>query len=397
MRAALVDPSLFTLPYDVALVGGLRAAGVQVGFYGRALTREDGDAAGLDVEPCFYRVAGHPALRSLPAKLRLALKGVDHLASMRRLLTVLRRTRPDVIHFQWLPLPLFDARLLPAFRRVAPVVLTVHDTDPFNGAPTARLQRAGFAASLAGCDRLIVHTAQGAGRLAALGVDPAKVTLMPHGPLAAVGDAGPDGMQGELTFVLFGKIKPYKGADLLVEAFAALPEPGRRQARLRIVGQPYMELDGLRALAAAHGVADRLVLEPRFVEDCEVASVFAPGSVAVFPYREIEASGVLSLALAHGRPVIASRLGNFAETLHDGVDGRLVAPGDVASLSAAMLELVGDRALAAERGRQARALAGSLPGWPEIGRRTRALYEELRGRAAPATATGAQRVPELAV
>ncbi len=395
MRAALVDPSLFTLPYDVALVGGLRAAGVQVDFYGRVLTREDGEAAGLDVEPCFYRVAGHPALRSLPAKLRLAVKGVDHLASMRRLLSVLRRVRPDVIHFQWLPLPLFDARLLPAFRRLAPVVLTVHDTDPFNGAPTARLQRAGFAASLAGCDRLIVHTAQGAGRLAALGVDPAKVTLMPHGPLASVDDAGPDDMLGELTFVLFGKIKPYKGADLLVEAFAALPEPARWQARLRVVGQPYMELDGLRALAASRGVADRLVLEPRFVAEAEMVTVFAPGSVAVFPYREIEASGVLSLALAHGRPVIASRLGNFAETLHDGMDGRLVIPGDVAALRDAMLELIEDRALAAERGRRARALAGSLPGWAEIGRRTRALYEDVYGRAGPAT-THAQRMPELA-
>ena len=395
MRAALVDPSLFTLPYDVALAGGLGQAGVQVDFYGRALTREDGAAAGLAIQPCFYRVAGSGLARALPAKLRLAVKGLDHLASMRRLLTVLRRARPDVIHFQWLPLPLFDSRLLPAFRRVAPVVLTVHDTDPFNGAPTARLQSAGFAASLAGCDRLIVHTAQGAGRLAALGVDPARVVVMPHGPLAAPGEAGPDDMQGELSFVLFGKIKPYKGADLLVEAYAGLPEPARRQARLRIVGQPYMELDGLRALAAARGVADRLALEPRFVEDAEMGSVFAPRSVAVFPYREIEASGVLSLALAHGRPVIASRLGNFAETLHDGVDGRLVAPGDVDGLRAAMLELIDDRALAAARGRQARTLAGALPGWPEIGRRTRALYEDVRG-GADATSAGDRRVPELA-
>ena len=76
------------------------------------------------------------------------------------------------------------------------------------------------------------------------------------------------------------------------------------------------------------GVADRLHIEPRFVADADIPALFGPGVVALFPYREIEASGVLSIALARGRPVIASRLGNFAEMIEDGVQGLLVPPGD---------------------------------------------------------------------
>ena len=395
MRVALVDPSLFTLPYDCELMLALQRAGAKVELHGRAPAPQDGTPA-VSVLPTFYRLAGGSLARRLPRAARLAVKGADHLVSMRRLLGLLRHARPDVIHFQWLPLPALDARLLPAFRRVAPVVLTVHDTDPFNGSPTARLQRLGFVRSLRECDRLIVHTGQGAARLAALGLPAARVTQLPHGPLAARQDAAADPMQGELTFVLFGKIKPYKGSDLLIDAFAALPDTLRAQARLRIVGQAYMDTAPLLRQAESRGVLDRLSLETRFVADSEIADVFAPGSVAVFPYREIEASGVLSLALANGRPVLASRLGNFAETIADGVQGRLLPPGDVAALTAAMRDTIADRALARSYAAAARDLSGALPGWDEIAWRTLALYGEAQAAGGPAPAAMARRERELA-
>ena len=43
-------------------------------------------------------------------------------------------------------------------------------------------------------------------------------------------------------------------------------------------------------------------------------------------------------AMAVGTPVIASRVGNPAELIQDGVNGRLVTPGDAAALSAALVE-----------------------------------------------------------
>ncbi len=396
MRVALVDPSLFTLPYDGELMQALQRAGAQVELHGRALTPLDGVSA-VRIEPTFYRAAGGRLAQRLPRAMRLAVKGVDHLASMRRLLRHLRRTRPDVIHFQWLPLPVLDARLLPAFRRVAPVVLTVHDTDPFNGSPTARLQRMGFVRSLRACDRLIVHTAQGAARLATLGLPSARITQLPHGPLATQqADAAADAMQGELTFVLFGKIKPYKGADLLIDAFAALPAALRDQARLRIVGQAYMDTGALLRQAEARGVLDRVSLEARFVDDAEIPAIFAPGTIAVFPYREIEASGVLSLALANGRPVFASRLGSFAETISDGVQGRLLPPGDVPALTQAMQAAIQDRALTASYAAAACALVQSLPGWDEIAWRTLAIYRDACAAEAPAPVSLESRARELA-
>ena len=380
LRVALVDPSLFTLPYDRMLAGGLVDAGHDVALIGRAPRPEDGAAGEPAVDPLFYRLAELPMVARAPRALRLAVKGVDHAISLRRLLRHVAATRPDVIHLQWLPLPALDRLFLGGLRRIAPLVLTLHDSEPFNGNASARLQALGIAGCYAMCDRIIVHTEQAVGRLVALGLPRERLVKLPHGPLETLPETGdaPDPMQGALTIMLFGKIKPYKGADLLIEAFARLPEALRAQARIRIVGKPYMDLAPLNARAAALGIADRVAIEPRFVPDEEMPAIFAPGTIAAFPYREIEASGVMTLALAHARPVVASRLGAFAETITDGEEGLLVPPGDIGALGNALARLIADRAFARRASAAARALARRLPGWAEIGRHTAEVYRAAR-------------------
>ena len=250
MRVALIDPSLFTLPYDVGLAQGLRQNGLAVNFYARAVAPGDGDPGGLMVHPVFYRLSGLYA--GLPRRIRLALKGVDHAISLAGLLRELRRGRPDIIHFQWFPLPALDRLMLQRFRRIAPVVLTVHDTDPFNGDPAAGLQRLGFRAALDACDRLIVHTRQGEARLLAMGLNGRKIMVLPHGPLGPAVKTRAAGLTPASSFVLFGKIKPYKGADVLIEAFAALAPSQRRLMRGTY---HWPGLYGSHAVAAARGAA----------------------------------------------------------------------------------------------------------------------------------------------
>jgi glycosyltransferase involved in cell wall biosynthesis len=183
-------------------------------------------------------------------------------------------------------------------------------------------------------------------------------------------------MEGVITFLMFGKIKPYKGVDVLIRAFARLSEAQRRQARLRVIGKPYMDLAPLRALARQLGVESFLSIETRFVAEAEIPGLFGAGTVAAFPYREIEASGVLSLAIGFGRPILASRVGGFAETIADGKHGFLVPANDDAALAAAMIRLIDDRPLAALCAQNVAALAGAVPSWDEIARRTQQVYAE---------------------
>jgi glycosyltransferase involved in cell wall biosynthesis len=383
MKVAVVDPSLFTIPYDAALVAALRAAGAEVLFFGRRERPGETVPAALRLRRHFYR--GAERLRpALPAAAFRLAKGAEHALDMLRLRALLAAARPDAIHFQWAPLPVVDRRLMGLFRRIAPTILTVHDTTPFNGSPNSSLQQMGALAVFEAFDRLVVHTEQGRQALLRRGIAEEKLSVVPHGVLA-LGEAAAKAPGAERTVLLFGKIKAYKGTDLLIEAFARLPETVRRTTRLRIVGEPFIDLAPLKARAAALGVADRILWDPRYVSDAEIGAILAEADLLAFPYREIDASGVLMAAFPYGKPIVATSIGAFRELLRDGEHGRLVPPEDPAALAAALADVLADPARAARMGARVRALADGIPGWDEIARRTLALYRTLAARQESAT------------
>ena len=65
--------------------------------------------------------------------------------------------------------------------------------------------------------------------------------------------------------------------------------------------------------------------------------------VLVLPSYEEPAGTVLAEAMAVGTPVVATRVNGLPEVVQDGVTGRLVEPGDVDGLAAAVLEVLDRR------------------------------------------------------
>jgi glycosyltransferase involved in cell wall biosynthesis len=114
--------------------------------------------------------------------------------------------------------------------------------------------------------------------------------------------------------------------------------------------------------------------EFRFLDDGEMSSLMANAAALVFPYREIDASGVLMMALPFGRPIIASRLGMFETALQDGVHGYLVEPGDEQALAAALTDMVNQGALREEFGANVARLSQQQPSWRDIGQMTVESY-----------------------
>jgi len=369
MKALLVDPSLFTAPYDAALTEGLIAAGVEPVWATRP-TRP-GDRQEIPIEhtdPFFYRRI--EAASWFPDKLKPVLKGVAHLIGLLGLLRRVRSERPDVVHFQWIVVPALDVPAIALIRRWCPLVLTVHDTVPFNGQRMSWLQRAGHRWPMRLAGRVIVHTRGGRQALIDQGVTADKVTVIPHGPLRLhVGPpAAPPARDARCTFLLFGEIKPYKGLDVLIEAMAALPEAVRRSARVIVAGRPRMDIAALVQRIQELGLEAHFDLRLRRQSEAEMAALFASADCFVFPYRQIDASGVYFLVKSFGKWLIASRVGIFAEDVVDGVDGFLTPAGDVAALARALGETIAERPCPAA--------AEVAEGWAAIGQSTRALYDE---------------------
>jgi glycosyltransferase involved in cell wall biosynthesis len=164
---------------------------------------------------------------------------------------------------------------------------------------------------------------------------------------------------------LTGLLRPYKGLDVLLEAwrrFGAQP-PGE----LWIVGMPRMPLPDVAALPP------RVRLVPRFVADAELAAVLRRADLVTLPYREIDQSGVLYAALGLGRPLLLSAVGGFPEVAATGA-AELVAPGDPAALHAALAALLADPGRRESLARAAQHAARTTYNWDAIAQRHRALY-----------------------
>jgi glycosyltransferase involved in cell wall biosynthesis len=367
VRVHLVDPSAFTPPYDHALAGALVTAGAEVElFTSRFAYGSVMEPAGYRREELFYRLAG----RLQSARGRRLVKLGEHVPDMLRYRR--RAASADVVHFQWLTVQHLDGLLLPRRSRGRPLLLTAHDILPREARPG---QRAAQRRSYERFDAIVVHSEHGRRRLTEeLGIDPGRVHVIPHGAFAHLAEQPvPDGPLGRPPFeteqpvvLCFGLMRPYKGIDVLLEAWR-----GIEGAELWIAGMPRMDIEPLRA-AAPPGV--RFV--PRFIGDGELPAYFRAASLLVLPYREIDQSGVLFTALAFGKPLLLSDVGGFPEIAASGA-ARLVPAGDAAALHEALVSLLGDpQALAAMALRASAAGAGEYS-WSSIGQRTLALYERL--------------------
>jgi glycosyltransferase involved in cell wall biosynthesis len=164
-----------------------------------------------------------------------------------------------------------------------------------------------------------------------------EVFVIPHGALSQ--PAGTARIPDAPTVLFFGRAEYYKGLDVLVDAVLRVGD----------------RLQGLRVVVAGRGpeiarARERVGRDPqfewveRFISDDEIPDLFARCSVAVLPYRDASQSGVVPLAFANRRAVIATDVGSLAEAVEDGVTGMLVPPEDPDSLADAIVGIHRDRA-----------------------------------------------------
>jgi glycosyltransferase involved in cell wall biosynthesis len=261
------------------------------------------------------------------------------LQLMRRLIGEIHRFDPDVVHIQqghlWLNPSL-------RFLRRYPLVVTVKDPVAHpgdrGGAKTPQIiMNIAFRAA----DRLIVHAASLTDELVRVGhVSSDRIHHVPIAFDASVGQVDASLPEEPATLLFFGRIWGYKGLDHLIRAEPLISE---MVPRLRIViageGEPF---DRYRSLM--HN-PDRFEVYNTFVDKSLRGRLFSRAAVVVLPYRQASQSGVVPVAYAFAKPVVATTVGGLPEVVDDGVTGLLVPPGDVESLADAIARLLLDEDL----------------------------------------------------
>lgn len=163
---------------------------------------------------------------------------------------------------------------------------------------------------------------------------PGEYTVIPNGiRLPApelVRPAGP--VHHPVRLLMVGRTgEPRKGFSVLREALGRLERESPGRFSLEVVGPDRPDVAGLPIQWRGH------------LSDAELGRVYATTDIAIVPSTGRESFGLVALeALAHGVPVIASRIRGYAEWLDGAEVGALFAPGDAAELATAIRDLAQD-------------------------------------------------------
>ncbi len=279
----------------------------------------------------------------------------------------IEQARPDVIHLQqghlWFNLA------LPLLARY-PLVVTIHDPRHHTGDVVSRkTPQAILDFGFRRADQVIVHSQE----LKRVVVDelhlPADhVHVIPHITLGDK-DSVTAAVQDH-TVLFFGRIWEYKGLEYLIRAEplirAQVPE-----ARIVIAG----EGEDFARYRAMMKQPDAFSVYNAYIPDAMRAQLFEQASVVVLPYIDASQSGVIPLAYAHGKPVVATTVGGLPELVEDGATGYLVPPRDERALADAIVRILTDPARQREMGARARRKAETELSPAAIAAQTVKVYE----------------------
>lgn len=301
---------------------------------------------------------------------RMDIRGV---LDMIRVYRAIKAFGPDVLHLQentdW---RIFLIAWLIGFQRV---VLTVHDVSLHPGHVISPLswKAMNFLRQRAG--KMIVHGDFLREQFKGISKAYADKTFVVHHGAYSIFRKWDDGSTGEEkdTVLFFGRLGEYKGIEQIIDAAPVIKAavPG---LKIVIAGSPAGREEYFRGLRERMAKDPVFEVHERFIPNEEVPAFFSRASLVVTPYVEASQSGVISVAYAFGKPVVATRVGGIPEVVEDGGTGYLIPPGDHRALADAVIRILRDRDLRRSMGRRALRKSETDLSWEAAARRTAEVY-----------------------
>jgi glycosyltransferase involved in cell wall biosynthesis len=216
-------------------------------------------------------------------------------------------------------------------------------------------------------------------------INPDKITVIPHGnfdfyipnvSMIKCESRKKLGLKDNSNIILFfGYIREYKGLDLLLEAFeiAALKDPN---LELLIAGEPASGslLNKYQEIINHSAVKDRIISHLNYIPANEVAEYLVASDAVVLPYKNIDHSGIVHLAYSFGKPVIATKVGDFEEFIDQGKSGYILQNNNTECLAETINNIFSSKEKLQEMGRNIKHLNNTRFSWDSIGNKTLELY-----------------------
>ena len=206
---------------------------------------------------------------------------------------------------------------------------------------------AAFTVTISDFNRRFLGPYGGAAEVVHCGVDPDAMAFAPRTPPA----------EGPVRALCVASLQEYKGHAVLLDALA---RDGLGRVEVDLVGGGELR-EALEARAAALGLSDRVrfhgpLSAPRVAELLSAADLFVLPSIVAADGQMEGIPVALMEALAHGLPVVTTRLSGIPELVRDGETGLLAEPGDPDALAGALRAVLADPGAARARAERGRAL-----------------------------------------
>ncbi len=264
-----------------------------------------------------------------------------------RLINYLKKAKPDAVHIQWIRFSFLDGIVFHSILRLTgqKLIYTAHDALPHDRENF--VNRILFFIVYRICNIVIVHTSYLKQRIVnEFSISADKIKIVKHGVYEIKHHYTQEESRSKIgidksdhVFLFFGYIKPYKGIDLLLDAFHQL-EKSQKNISLLIAGKIWDPFRDECMQLLSHFASEKHIKKLGFIPDDEVSHYFYASDVTVMPYQEASQSGVMFMSYAHGVPVIVPNIGGFADDLIPGKTGLLFKVSDIDSLKDKMKESI---------------------------------------------------------
>jgi glycosyltransferase involved in cell wall biosynthesis len=293
-------------------------------------------------------------------------------------------TKADLLHAQWwsLPLAMIYGCIGAIFKlRGKPVVFTVHnvlshdDSSLFETA-SRWLFKLG--------DHFIVHTRQNRRQMKIhYGIPEERISIISHGSLDfhVNRQANRNKIRQELSInpqqkviLLFGAIRPYKGVDTAIKAFANVLQEVP-DSLLLIAGKLWQKWDPYQQLIADRGIENAVRTFLDYIPSAEVYRYFEAADLVILPYHHFDSqSGIGGTAVSFRKPMIVSDVGGLPDLVKE--DKYVVPPNDAAILARVIVDCITDQGQLAAMSADAGKVAAEFS-WSSIAQKTCAIYNNL--------------------
>jgi glycosyltransferase involved in cell wall biosynthesis len=313
------------------------------------------------------------------------IKVVEYPVNIIETVFILYKNKISIVHFQ--TVNQIELLMIAVFKIIGiKIIYTIHNVKPRHQNfkfyhPRLYKLIYGF------CDHLVIHSEQGRQEICELfAISPDKVSVIPHGDYKFfMNDQSLTKEEAKInlglmpddkTILFFGAIRESKGLKNIV---LALPDIIKcvKHIKLLIVGEPCHDYSIYRALINSGKLEDYVYEDLKYIQNQEVSKYFSAADIVVLPYNDITQSGVLQIAYAFGKPVIATAIGGFLEAVLDGKNGFLFPKDDIKCLSQKVIEILSDQDKMTAMGDYSRYLSDNKYSWDTISEETSKIYSEL--------------------